>query len=158
MACINLVRMNELKQELYSLCKAHLEKGINEVALAITDRRSAMHNETKSSMGDKYETTREMLQQEINMNMDRLSKMKAELAALEAIDINNTSPIIIPGCVVTTDSGSFFLSVSVGKLIVNGKQYYAVSSSSPIGLQLKGKQQGEAFSLNGKAYNILSIF
>ena len=88
--------------------KAHLEKGINEVASAIADRRSAMHNETKSSMGDKYETTREMLQQEININMERLSKMKAELAALEAIDINKTSPIVIPGSVVTTDSGSFF--------------------------------------------------
>ena len=149
--------MNELKQELYSLCKAHLEKGINEVASAIADMRSAMHNETKSSMGDKYETTREMLQQEINMNMDRLSKMKAELAALEAIDINNTSAIVVPGSVVTTDSGDFFLSVSIGKLMVDGKQYYAVSLLSPIGLQLKGKQQGEAFSLNGKAYNILSI-
>lgn len=149
--------MSDLKKKLFSLCKAHLEKGINEVELAIADRRSAMHNETKSSMGDKYETTREMLQQEINMNMQRLGKMKAELTTLESIDIKSASQIIVPGSVVSTNSGNFFLSVSVGKLSVDGKQYYAVSSSSPIGVQLKGKQQNETFNLNGKIYHILSI-
>ena len=55
--------MSALKIELYNLCLKYVADSIGEIEAAIADRREAMHNETKSSMGDKYETTREMLQQ-----------------------------------------------------------------------------------------------
>lgn len=149
--------MKDLKLELYSLCFKHITDSIREIEAAIADRREAMHNETKSSMGDKYETTREMLQQDINMNMERLGKAKADEATLEAINPKSLSEIIVPGSLVECSNGSFYISISAGNFIIAGTKYYAVSLSSPIGSQLKGKRTGDTFLLNGKSNTILAV-
>ena len=48
--------MEQLKKQLYKLCKDHISKRIKELQHAIADLHEAMANETKSSAGDKYET------------------------------------------------------------------------------------------------------
>lgn len=149
--------MSELKMELYRLCSKHVADSLGEVAAAIADRREAMHNETKSSMGDKYETTREMLQQDINMNLDRLNKAKADEATLQAINPESSSEVVVPGSLVLCSNGNFYIAISAGHFIIDKVKYYAVSLSSPIGNQLKGKQAGDTFMLNGKSYNIKQI-
>lgn len=149
--------MNNTKQELHSLCLASIEQSITEVEAAIAERREAMHSETKSSMGDKYETTREMLQQDINMSMERLSKAKQDHATLQRVDTLSSQKIVNEGSLVLTNNGNFYLSVSAGKFKVGGQLYYAISITSPIGQQLKGKQQGNEFSLNGRNYKILEV-
>lgn len=149
--------MNALKLELYNLCRGHVENSIREIEAALADRREAMHNETKSSMGDKYETTREMLQQDINMNLERLNKAKADEAALLSVNPEASSPIVVPGSLVQCSNGNFYIAISAGHFTIAGTKYYAVSLSSPIGSQLKGKQAGDTFILNGKSHTINTV-
>lgn len=146
--------MKDLKPELYNLCRKYIADSISEIEATIANRREAMHNETKSSMGDKYETTREMLQQDINMNTERLNKAKADEAILQAINPESTSEIIVPGSLVRCSNGNFYIAISAGHFTIAGSKYYAVSLSSPIGSQLKGKQAGNSFALNGKTFTI----
>ena len=56
-----------------------------------------------------------------------------------------------------TNNGTFYIGISAGKLIINNEKYYAISLSSPIGSQLKGKQSGDMFILNGKQYKIEKV-
>lgn len=149
--------MSELKLQLYSLCKQHVAEQIVSIEAAIADRRDAMHNETKSSMGDKYETTREMLQQDISMNQNRLSAVKADDAVLGTINPETTSSIVALGSVVCASNGNFYMAISAGSFTIAGKKYYAISASSPIGVQLKGKQEGDNFTLNGKEHFIEQV-
>lgn len=149
--------MIELKQKLYDLCKAHLATQIESIEAAIADRRDAMHNETKSSMGDKYETTREMLQQDINMNMQRLSKAKADEAVLNSIDATTTSGTVVRGSVVMTNASNYFIAISAGQLVVDAEKYYTVSPDAPISLQLLGKQKSDTITINGKSIAILKV-
>ena len=58
-----VVRIN--KEELVNITKSKIQDKIKSLEKLIAETR-ASNNETKSSMGDKYETGREMLQQEIN--------------------------------------------------------------------------------------------
>lgn len=149
--------MKDLKLELYNLCLKHIADSIREIEAAIADRREAMHNETKSSMGDKYETTREMLQQDINMNMERLGKAKLDEATLQAINPESLSDTVVPGSIVQCSNGNFYITISAGNFTIAGKKYYPVSLSSPIGSQLKGKQAGDTFVLNGKSFTINKV-
>jgi len=149
--------MKDLKIELYNLCLKYVADSIGEIEAAIADRREAMQNETKSSMGDKYETTREILQQDINMNMDRLNKAKADEAILHTINPESLSEIVVPGSLVQCSNGNFYIAVSAGYFTIAGNKYYAVSVSSPIGTQLKGKRAGDTFVLNGKSNTIYSV-
>jgi transcription elongation GreA/GreB family factor len=76
---------------------------------------------------------------------------------LDKIDITKTSTIAHLGSIVKTDQASYFLSISVGKLIVDDQDYFAVSVSSPIGKLLLGKKEGEEFSFNEQRFKIEKI-
>lgn len=66
----------------------------------------ASNNDTKSSMGDKYETSREMLQQEINRLLSQQSEVNNQLDVLQNI---NTKPsaVVGLGAYVETSMGNF---------------------------------------------------
>ena len=64
--------MPSIKQHLYTLCCEYVAQRIAEATQAIADTQEAVNNETKSTAGDKYETSREMMQQEINRDAGRL--------------------------------------------------------------------------------------
>lgn len=146
-----------IKEELLGLCRTHFYKLISDIEAAIADRREAIAGETKSSMGDKYETTREMLQQDIDMNTARLAKTKTELSILNSIHPDVKGNIITTGSLVYTNQGNYYITVSAGHFTIDGMKYYMVSSSSPVAMHLKGKQQGETFSMNGRQYTIEKV-
>lgn len=139
-----------LKQQLHNLCRAYLDNNIQNAEAVIADAREAARNETKSSAGDKYETAREMMQQDIDLNNARLLQLRRQMDVLDRIAIDTASDIIIPGSIVTTISGNYYIAISAGKLVVNGETYYAISIDSPLGIQLKGKKAGDEFIINGK--------
>ncbi len=149
--------MSELKEKLHHHCKEQLGTKIKEIEAAIADRREAISNETKSSMGDKYETTREMLQQDINMNMQRLQKVKADLEVLNGISTTAYSKKIGLGSLVKTNRGNYYIAVSLGKIKVDEEAFFVISSSSPIGKELIGKALNDSFSFNNVHDNVAQI-
>ncbi|OCX52482.1 3-oxoacyl-ACP synthase [Mucilaginibacter sp. PPCGB 2223] len=150
--------MDNLKQALYALCWQYVESRIATAAEAIRSAQQAAGEETKSSAGDKYETGREMMQQETNRNMTQLAEANKLKIALNQIPVDAPpAGIVQPGSLVITDSGNFYIAISAGTLTCHGETCFAVSITSPIGMQLKGKKASEHFSLNNKQYRILSI-
>lgn len=139
-----------LKQQLHNRCRAYLDNNIQNAEAVIADAREAARNETKSSAGDKYETSREMMQQDIDLNNARLLQLRKQMDVLDRIAIDTISDIIIPGSIVTTTQANYFIAISAGKLLVDGQTYYAISMDSPLGAQLKGKKAGDEFIINGK--------
>lgn len=146
-----------IKQQLHHLCRAYLDNNMQNAEAVIADAREAARNETKSSAGDKYETAREMMQQDIDLNNARLQQLRRQLEVLDRIAIDTDSAIIIPGSLVHTTQGIYYISISAGKLAVDGKTYYAISIDSPLGAQLKGKKAGEEFIINGKKGTISDV-
>ncbi|MBS1778301.1 MAG: 3-oxoacyl-ACP synthase [Bacteroidetes bacterium] len=146
-----------MKQTLYNLCLAHITATIKNAEELIADAREAAANETKSSAGDKYETAREMMQQEIDLNTTRLQAAKAQEQVLKQIDTEKTNDVVVPGSVVQTNSGYFYIAVGAGQLMVDGVKYYAISMDSPLGAQLKGKRAGDTYALNGRTFTIISV-
>ena len=65
--------MKDLKKKLYDLCIAYVQGRMDEAKLAIDEAQKASNDDTKSSAGDKYETGREMMQQETDRNMAQLN-------------------------------------------------------------------------------------
>ena len=147
----------KIKQQLYQLCAEQIQHKITEAENAIADARKASENETKSSAGDKYETSRAMLQQEIDLNSRQLLEARKQQTQLQQINPNSEHSIAQAGSVVETDQQNFYLAVGAGAFFIEQKQYYSISLASPIGLQIKGKAVGESFKLNGKEFKILKV-
>ncbi len=147
----------QIKQQLYQIVTEQILSRINDAETAIAEARKASENDTKSSAGDKYETGRAMMQQEIDLNSRQLLEARKLQALLQQINADTTHNIAQTGSLVATNQGNFYLAVGFGALFIDGKKYFAISTVSPIGLQLKGKKAGESFVLNSKQFEILSV-
>ncbi|ODM55753.1 hypothetical protein BAX95_14385 [Elizabethkingia meningoseptica] len=117
----------------------------------------ASNNDTKSSMGDKYETSREMLQQEINRLLSQLSEVNNQLDILRNM---NTKPLTVVGlgAYVETSMGNFYISESLGKINRDGVAVVAVSANAPLVQAMLKKKAGEVFELNGKKQKIVGVW
>ena len=149
--------MQELKASLYQLCLKFIEERIQTAEIALQQAREASNDDTKSSAGDKYETSREMMQQDIDRNKRLLIDAEENQKVLNSINEAQHSEEARHGSLVITDQGSFYLSVSAGQLHLDDKTYFAISVVSPIGKLLLGKQKGDKFDFNGKKYSIKEV-
>ena len=149
--------MQEIKKKLLEYCIAYADDRIKNAEIAIAAARDAVSDDTKSSAGDKYETTREMMQQEISRNETQLLEGKKLKLVLSSIDLQRQTADVQPGSLVCTNRGNFFISISDGQIIADEIVYFAVSPASPIGAALTRLEKGSTFNFNGKDYTILDI-
>lgn len=146
-----------VKIKLYELCVAFVEQRIASSQKAIEHAQLAANEETKSSAGDKYETGRAMMQLEIEKQSVQLGEAMKLKQVLSLINPEKTTDTIQSGSLIFTDQGNFYISISAGKLEVQGNMYFAVSPVSPIGALLMGKKSGDAVQLNRKTFTIRKI-
>ena len=107
-------------------------------------------------MGDKYETGREMLQQEINNLQVQLNEVLRQQDFLKTILIK-PSDKAEKGAIVKTEKGLFFISVSLGEINIENQKIICISPESPLAKAMNGKQKGEAFSLNNMNQKIVDL-
>ena len=105
------------------------------------------NSDTKSSAGDKFETSREMAQIEI-------SKIEKEIVKTQQLITDLTSKA---SQFIITDKGAFLISIPFGKLMVNSSEVFCISNSAPITNQLVNTEISASFKYRGVAYNVLDI-
>jgi transcription elongation GreA/GreB family factor len=149
--------MESQKQRLHKLCMERIEETISSVRQSIAEALAAQSGDTKSSAGDKFETTREMMAQEIDKNSALLEKYIAEKNRLSSLADHNHSGSVRAGNLVKTNHGHFYLGPSIGALMLDGVQFRTVSMYSPIGKTMLGKIKGERFQFHDKDYEIVEI-
>ncbi|MHB1179781.1 MAG: 3-oxoacyl-ACP synthase [Daejeonella sp.] len=149
--------MTELKEKLHKLCMDYVNERIASAEQAIWAARESANDDTKSSAGDKYETGREMMQQEIDRNRKQLEESQKLKLVLDHINPSKTTDTVQNGSLVTTNFGKFYISISKGQVQVDGSNYFAVSSASPIGVKLMKQREGIEFLFNGKNFRIEQI-
>ncbi len=143
------------KQKLSLLISQKLSEKIQNFEKLIAETR-ASNNDTKSSMGDKYETGREMLQQEINNLQVQLNEVLKQQDFLKTILIKPCEKVE-KGAIVKTERGLFFISVSLGEINFDNQKIICISPESPLAKAMNGKQKGDVFSLNNMSQKIVDI-
>ena len=149
---------NELiKPRLHALCLAYVQQRLDAIQAAINAAQESANSETKSSAGDKYETGRAMAQNERDRNLVQLQQARQLLAELQRINPDLPCDAVRPGALVNTSLGHFFISISAGKLPLDGTDYFAVSAAAPVAAALSGKRAGEQVVFNGKPVKVLAV-
>ncbi len=146
--------MNKLA--LYNQCLAYVQQRIDTATEAMRAAQESANSESKSSAGDKYETGRAMAQLERDRHAQLLADAQRMLQELQHIDLAPAS-IVRAGSLVKTSRGSFFISVSAGRIPLDGTDYMAVSSASPIGSALRSRRVGDIAIFNNVKYVVEAI-
>ena len=148
------------KTELIKLINQKLYEKIQNFQKLIAETR-ASNNDTKSSMGDKYETGREMLQQEINNLQTQLNEVLKQQdflkTSFDKLRMTKKFDKVEKGAIVKTERGLFFISVSLGEVTFENQKIICISPESPLAKAMNGKQKSDVFSLNNMSQKILII-
>jgi hypothetical protein len=145
------------KEEVYEIYRQKLEEKILQVQEVLHELYLSAANETKSTAGDKHETALAMLQLEQENKRKQLAELLLQKAVLYKINPTAINTVISNGALVHTDAGYFFISIALGKIIIEGKTIFALSLSSPLGQALSGHRATEKISLNEKQYAVLNV-
>jgi len=152
-----VVNMSITKLQIHQHCLQELKSRLQTATEAMASLRESVASDTKSSMGDKYETAREMAQQEqnkIGMQMAMLQQWQGIFARIQPAQTHTVAGI---GALVQTNRGAFYLAAPMGKVVVEGTEIMVISPQSPAGKAMLGKQSGESFELNGTLFKIESV-
>jgi transcription elongation GreA/GreB family factor len=146
-----------MKKELLEHLINDLDRKIEVCKSGIESARNAQKSDTKSSAGDKYETGRAMMQQEIERNSGQLSKLEGMKRELLKINPQSVQDNVKTGAMVKTTTGLYFFAIGIGPVKFQDQTIFVISFSSPIGKHFEGKKVGEEVVFNGMTQKILSL-
>lgn len=147
------------RTEVFSEIQLKLELELREIESSLNALVDDLANETKSSAGDKYETAREMIQQEREQLENARQSKRHQLLQINRLSELNGSKISEAGSIIETDLGIFLLGVSVGKIeLTNKSSLFVLGLQSPLSQALLGKTIGDTVSVNQRNYNVKAIY
>ncbi|WP_303917631.1 GreA/GreB family elongation factor [Draconibacterium sediminis] len=145
------------KEKLFLKIMALIDERIESAQMAIALAKESRDSETKSSVGDKYETGRTLMQQEVEKNRVQLHKTERLKAELENIDLKKKFDKVEFGSLVSDGKNLYFIATALGKIEVDGKNCFCISLASPIGKALQNKAVGDKVSFMGRTIEIMAI-
>jgi len=146
-----------LKKELLQYCEDQVDQRHLKIKQTIADIEESLMEESRSSSGDKHQTGRAMLQINRENAGKQLLEIEKLMAVLQRINIQSQSEYAHLGSLVYTDRFTYFISLSIGPVSVEGREYLCVALNSPVGKLLIGKKAGEKFVLNDLEYFIEDV-
>jgi transcription elongation GreA/GreB family factor len=146
------------KLRLREKCISLIQSRMNGLQASMSNAQSAANEETKSSAGDKYETSRAMGQLEKDMFARQLSQTASEMAAAMSVDCSSICDSIQPGAIVICSSVKIFIFTGIGKLEFENESLIIISPNAPLAQLLFTKTLGDKIVFNQKEIQLLAVY
>lgn len=146
------------KTQVIEALQESIDFKINDLQLQLDEILQSMQNDTKSTAGDKHETSRAMAQieqEKIGNQLAETVKLKNQLVSISSLTSNDT---IRSGNLVETNNGFFFLGIPFGQLKIDPTSVFCLSVVAPLGQLLLDKKMNDTILLNGKSIEIIGIY
>lgn len=146
-----------MKKALIEKCTLEIIAKKDAINQEMENLKISLGAETKSSAGDKYETSREMMNQEKGKLQSQLSGLHQQLETLTKINTNLKHQKVGLGSIVKTSAANYFISISYGKVSYQAEEYFMISAITPLAQQMINKTGGDEVIWNGKSILIQEI-
>lgn len=146
----------ELKTGLKTLAQQTLQQKQADLERQLSNLQSAATEEGKSSAGDKYETQREMINQSRDILEAQVLQLRRMVSQLERIPCQHQEQVR-EGALVQLPIGTVWVSISLGKLQYEGKEFILISNESPLFGAIKGLSSQEDTVFRGKRLRIEQV-
>ncbi len=146
------------KQIVHDSALGHVSEKISMLRTLIEDNREGLISETKSTAGDKHETSRAMGQLEQEKLNKQLLEAEKQFSLLSGINVEIKAEKVQVGSLIETTMGWFYLSVGLGQIKLEGQTIFCISPQSPIGALLLSTRVGDQINWQNKKIEVLKIF
>lgn len=144
------------KSALKAYCLQLLHQKLADLNQSMMDVRDASNQESKSSAGDKHETTKAMMQIEQEKIGMQIELIRIQITEVERIQTELKQTTVANGSLILTDQGNFYIAAALGKIKLKKEEFIIISLHSPIGNAILKSNQ-KSFDLNGRKYQIKRI-
>ncbi len=148
----------EYKSSLKQRASDILHSRIEASSAAMKEAQLAANEGEKSSVGDKYETSRAMAQIDRDIHARQFESAQKDLTFIQQTDVRLFYKKIQSGAFVEASNGKYFFLTGLGPIEVNDERVIFVSINSPIGHEFSGKQSGDTVIFNGKEILVKDVF
>ncbi|MCB9246586.1 MAG: hypothetical protein H6606_09170 [Flavobacteriales bacterium] len=145
------------KKQVHEAVSSLIEERIRDQKEVIDNLQEAANSEDKNTAGDKHEVAKAQMQWEVekaNKHMTNLMHMKQLLVKIDPKDAHH---VVETGSLVRTDHGFFYISVSVGKVMVNHEPIMCMSGLTPLAQAFMGHKADDVVHFNEIDYLIEAI-
>lgn len=139
------------KEEVFKQAVLILKTRIQELKEERKAISDGILEDDKSSAGDKFETGREMLTQDLRQVESQITSNSNLLDEIYRVQsVKSQSPNIREGSLIRLAGEYFLIAAAVGKITVNEKGVYLISAASPLAQSVMGKGSGDKVLFKGK--------
>lgn len=118
----------------------------------------SIHEESKSTAGDKHDTTRELMQQERNKAAQNLNnQMLIQKTLIQLLNNDGGKETGGFGSLIQTDKGWIFIGLAIGKVLFEEIGVVCISPLSPLAQVLEGCKFNDSLSFNNVHYKIQKV-
>ncbi len=150
--------MSELKSKIITKLIVQLDEKLSHLNSHSKDLNDALNSETKSTAGDKHDTSRAMIHLEQEKIQHQFSALQHQRYQLLSYKNATSSDQIVAGTLIQTEQNTFLLGVGLGKQLLNGQLIYCIGAETTLAHQLLGKTVGDEFFFNGKTEKVVEVF
>ena len=146
----------KLKKALLEECLARHKANADSYISAMAEAQQSANE--YGNPEDWFDTYKSDLLNKRDMLSQQLSKVLDEIKVLKRIDLSKEITKVSFGSVVLTQDQKMFISIGLGKIILNKDIYFAISPSVPIYASMRDCKKGDFFDFRGKKIKILDVF
>ena len=144
------------KSALLAKAQEMLRDQIKDIQRQLAELQESSEVEEKSSAGDKFETHQEMLHQTRDILEKRLSSSRVMLAQLNAVPVKELQKVD-EGALIQVAMGNIWVSIPMGKVVLDGVDYQLVSRDSPLITALWDLKKGQSADFRGKQIEVKDL-
>ena len=115
-------------------------------------------DDSKSSAGDKHETSVAMVQLEQEKLTNQLNEFLKQQRILLSINPTSHHQVIQLGSLVETKQAWYYFSIGIGLISIEKTAIFAINPDSPLGRLLLKKKAGESVTFNGMVTEIIAVY
>ena len=149
--------MQNLKKKIITQVSTFLNEKLKDLNEMMNDLHQASKNETKSTVGDKHETSKAMMHLEQEKLGNQIKEIEVQIKEFNSINFTTLANSVLLGSLVETNKGYFFIASAIGKMQIDGKPIFVISNKSPLGLKLLGLNENESIEFNSTNYTVKHV-
>lgn len=150
-------RMDRLstKQKIFDACIQLQQNTLDAIRQAMEEAQNAAIEEVNTL--DVYESHRTQYLQKTEMFGRQYAKSQEVMEVLNRVLPLKVFDTVQFGAAVITDSQHIYISAGIGKVMVDGQEWFAISTQVPIFEAMRNKKAGDTITFNNKKIKILEV-